>query len=102
MINLSVDKELFLLENIKENIINIKIINNYTKISFNDTLLLNKYTPQLLTSKKSQNYKIIVEKNVLILTVENKFTLIKVELPQNDNIIRKIDVKTNNGGWLYY
>jgi len=86
----------------KENIINIKIINDYAKISFNDSILLNKYTPQLLTSKKSQNYKIIIEKNILTLTIENKFTLIKLELPQNDIIVKTVDVKTNNGGWLFY
>jgi len=101
-INESVNKTLDLLENVKQNIINVKIMNDYTKISFNDNVLLSKYTPQLLTSKKSQNYKILIEKNILTLTIENKFTLIKVTLPQHDIIVKTVDVKTINGGWLFY
>jgi hypothetical protein len=81
------------------NIINLKIINNITSIKYNDIEVLTKYTPFIVTEKKNQLYKILIEKNIINIIMENKFNLIKSNIPTNDFMINNTEIKTENGGW---
>ena len=87
--------------NENNSIINIKIIDDYTKITFEDNILLEKYTPYILNDKKKQHYNITIINNNLSITVENKFKLINCDLPIDNFNISKIDIKTEFGGsWI--
>ena len=87
------------LVNLNNNKINIKIINDKTKIHYDDELLFDKFTPMILNDKKNQHYNIIIDKNELKITIEKKFTLIKCTIPLENYIINDIEIKTEFGGW---
>ena len=92
------DLEINLFDN-NNNIINIKIINNNTNIKYNNTEILEKYTPFLLNNKKNQLYKISVQKNNINIIIENKFNLIKSNILDEEFIINNTEIKTEYGGW---
>lgn len=66
----------------KEKSLVIKVLNNNTTLYFNQKMFFNRPTPHLLLNNKYQHYEIIVENNMLKLVVENKFTLLNVEIPE--------------------
>jgi hypothetical protein len=81
--------------------INIKIINDKTKINCNDKLIYEKFTPMILNLNKSQHYNIIINENELKFIIEKKFTLIKCNIPIENFHIDDIQIKTELGGsWL--
>ena len=81
--------------------INIKIINDKTKINCNDKLIYEKFTPMILNLNKSQHYNIIISDNELKIIIEKKFTLIKCNIPIENFYIDDIQIKTELGGsWL--
>jgi len=87
--------------NSENNIININIINNITTIKYNDNEILQKYTPFIVTEKKNQLYKILIEQNNINIIMENKFNLIKLIIPNENFMIENTDIKTKYGGmWL--
>ena len=87
--------------NENNSIINIKIIDDYTKIIYEDNILLEKYTPYILNDKRKQHYNITIINNNLSITVENKFKLINCDLPIDNFNISKINIKTELGGsWI--
>ena len=79
--------------------INIKIINDKTRIHYEEELIFDKFTPMILNDKKNQHYNIIVDKDELKITIEKKFTLIKCRIPLENYIINDIEIKTELGGW---
>ena len=89
--------EINLLDN--NNIINIKILNNSTTIKYNNDEVLNKYTPFIVTEKKNQLYKILIEQNNINIIIENKFNLIKAIIQNESFIISNTEIKTEYGGW---
>ena len=83
------------------NFILIKIINNNTAVYYNDQVILEKFTPYLLNENKNQKYKISVINNELLLIIENKFTLIRLNIPSENFEIIENEIKTENGGlWI--
>ena len=79
--------------------LHIKIINNQTKIIYNQTMLLNKYTPYIVQETKNQYYEFSIEKNQFYITIDRKFQLIKCMLPINDFKMNEIDIQAEQGGW---
>jgi hypothetical protein len=92
------DFELNILDK-NNNKINIKIINDKTKIHYNEQLLLDKFTPMIINIKKNQHYNIIIDNNELKITIQKKFTLIKCTIPIENFYINDIEIKTEFGGW---
>ena len=81
------------------NIINLKITDINSKIYYKNDLLLDKYTPYLLNEKKNQHYKISINDNILLMTIEKKFVLIKCEIPDILENINDVEIKSSSGGW---
>jgi hypothetical protein len=83
------------------NFVIIKVLNNKTILYFNGKIFFNKSTPHLLLNNKYQQYEIIIENNMLKLVVENKFTLINVEIPEKDFTFSDIEIKSeSDGSWI--
>ena len=97
-------------DHVQNNII-VKIINNTTNIYLNKVLILNKYTPLIITDTKYQLYNLNITENQLNIIIDNKFNLIKVPLPELEKQlampslidlsfnISEIKIKTDFGGW---
>ncbi len=97
------DFEFNILDNNK-NLINFKVLNDNTKVFFNEHMIADKYTPFLLNDKKANQYEISLENNIFQLIVDSKFHLIKADFNNLINTpfnISRIDVKTENGGWWF-
>ena len=104
------DIELIMSDHVQNNII-VKIINNTTNIYLNKVLILNKYTPLIITDTKYQLYNLNITENQLNIIIDNKFNLIKVPLPELEKQlampslidlsfnISEIKIKTDFGGW---
>jgi hypothetical protein len=82
-----------------KDIINLKIINDNTKISYNDNIIITRYTPRILNENKNQQYQILIQDNQLYMIINTKFNLIKCTLPIKNFNITDIDIKTEMGGW---
>jgi hypothetical protein len=102
------DVELRLLNNVKtgneeqkEKSIIIKVLNNNTTLYYNQKMFFNRQTPHLLLNNKYQQYEIIIENNMLKLVVENKFTLLNVEIPEKDFTFSEVEIKSeSDGSWI--
>ena len=84
---------------IDNNKINLKIINDQSSVTFNDTLILHKYTPFIIQNHKNHKYDIQLNDNELNFIIEKKFTLFKCKLPVVIFNIIRTEIKTLNGGW---
>ena len=85
----------------KEKSIIIKILNNNTTLYYNQKMFFNRQTPHLLLNNKYQHYEIIIENNMLKLVVENKFTLLNVEIPEKDFTFLEVEIKSeSDGSWI--
>ena len=94
------DLEIKINDDLRNNII-LKIIDNNTKIYFNENIILNKYTPYILNNNKNQSYQIIIDKNQFNIIVENKFNLINVTLLIDLFVVKNTEIKTELGGlWI--
>jgi len=79
----------------------IKVLNNNTTLYYNQKMFFNRPTPHLLLNNKYQQYEIIVENNMLKLVVENKFTLLNVEIPEKDFTFSEVEIKSeSDGSWI--
>jgi hypothetical protein len=94
------DFELNLIDNENSNKINIKIINDNTKIKLNKVIVYDKYTPYILNEQKSQNFQILIGNNQLLVTINQKYNIIKVDLPDQKINITNNEILSENGGWL--
>ena len=92
------DLEILLYDN-EKNIIHIKISIMDTNIIYNDNNIFFKYTPYILNQTKNQKYEFFIHENYLTITIENKFTLIKCEIPKKHFIINNTKIRTELGGW---
>ena len=91
----------FLNNSSEEKCIILKIFNNNTTLYYNQKMFFNKPTPHLLLHNKYQHYEIVIENDILKLIVENKFTLLNVQLPEKDLSFNEVDVKTDGeGSWI--
>lgn len=85
----------------KEKSVIIKVLNNNTTLYFNQKMFFNRQTPHLLLINKYQQYEIIIENNMLKLVVENKFTLLNVEIPEKDFTFSEVEIKSeSDGNWI--
>jgi len=91
------DFELNIYDN--KNIINLKIINDISKISYNNNVIVDKYTPLILIETKNQQYQILLKNNELHIIIDTKFNVFKSILPIENFNITDIDIKTEIGGW---
>ena len=94
------DFELNLIDNDNNNSINIKIMNDNTKIKLNKVIIYDKYTPYILNEQKSQNFQILIENNQLLITINQKYNIIKIDLPDQKINITNNEILSENGGWL--
>jgi len=94
------DFELNLIDNETSNKINIKIINDNTKIKLNKIIIYDKYTPYIINEKKSQYFQILIDNNQLVITINQKFNIIKIDLPDQKINITENEILSEFGGWL--
>jgi hypothetical protein len=81
--------------------INIKLKNNITKISYNNDIILEKYTPYIVNNNKIQKYKIIIEKYDFTILLNDKFKLINTLLPYDSFNGNNVEIKTDTEGlWV--
>jgi hypothetical protein len=92
------DLEINLIKN-NEVMINIKIINDITRIKFDKIILYEKYTPYLLNELKSQHYQILIEDTNFLLILNKKYNVIKLDLPEKNININKNEILSEFGGW---
>ena len=93
------DLEINLFDN--ENNINIKIINDKTKIKLNKIVIFDQFTPHILNNLKPQHYQLLIEDNILMIIIDKKFSLIKVQLTNEKFNIKNTEILTESGGWWF-
>jgi hypothetical protein len=93
------DLEINLFDN--ENIINIKIINDKTKIKLNNIVIFDQFTPHILNNLKPQHYQLLIENNILMIIINKKFNLIKIQLTIEKFNIKNTEILTESGGWWF-
>ena len=94
------DFEINLIDNESSNKINIKIINDHTKIKLNKVILYDKYTPYIINEQKSQHFQIVIENNQLVIIINQKYNIIKVDLSDHKINITNNEILSEFGGWL--